>query len=331
MTNQPQHHIDPIFKEVLTQMGQRHNFTPETEVEVSFLPRAIDVIIKLPNPADRQRLAEETSFIRLRAHNDIEFKGRNDKLNLSGYQAIRGRLQFYLSQHNLNLADLSLSIVCAAKPKTLLNNREITFTPLEAGYYLSDEHLPSLIIVVNELPPIPKHYPLLLFASSVKKFREVIRQILQTGAYRYYLEYAYYVREEETLQEVNTMLQRKRKIKFETLYEFIRLAKPEWADEYDTLKETAQEQEMIAKQNEVIAKQNEERIKQEQELARQTQRRTLLRTLDRFFGEIPAALRHRIESTDNAELLDQWLDAAFEATSLAEFEAKAGIHEETRR
>lgn len=84
--------IDPIFKQVLVSMGRQLQFKLETEVEVSRLPRKIDAIIQLDMLADRERLQQQSPFIRLRQHNQIEFKGANDSLYRAGYYTIRGRM-----------------------------------------------------------------------------------------------------------------------------------------------------------------------------------------------------------------------------------------------
>lgn len=59
------------------------------------------------------------------------------------------------------------------------------------------------MIVVNELPIVPKHYPLLLFAASEQKFREFLEQVITVGEYTY-IRYAYEVRPHVT-KEVLTM------------------------------------------------------------------------------------------------------------------------------
>ncbi|MFN8494131.1 MAG: hypothetical protein U0350_41415 [Caldilineaceae bacterium] len=59
------------------------------------------------------------------------------------------------------------------------------------------------MIVINELPIIAKHYALLLFASSERKFREFLAQVVMARN-RTYIRYAYEVRPQVT-REVLTM------------------------------------------------------------------------------------------------------------------------------
>ncbi|MDM8527329.1 hypothetical protein QUF58_03880 [Anaerolineales bacterium HSG24] len=194
--------LDPLFKQILVSLGQTLNFTPQTEVEVSRLPRTIDVVIELPHPEDPKRLAQQTPFIRFAEHNQIEFKGKADRLHIAGYQLIRGRSLFYMSEHQLLPPQMSVSIVCAGKPNKLLQTSMFGFQAIEPGYYLGNEQPPTLIIVVNELPLIPKNYPLLLFASSEQKFRQFLQEIMADTAYHIYLHYAYIVRPTITKEEI---------------------------------------------------------------------------------------------------------------------------------
>ncbi len=321
-TEQPK--IDPVFKEVLTMMGQDLNFTAHTEVEVNRLPRRIDAIIPLAKPDDRTRLQRETPFIHLRAHNQVEFKGLNDRLYLSGYHDIRGRLHFYLSKHKLNLADMTLSIVCAGKPESLLDNKEITFTPLQTGYYLGNELLPTLLIVVNELPPVPQNYPLILFASSEAKFREVLRILLADKLYRL-IKFAYYVRPKLTMEEFmesyTPHITEEDAASFFEKYgdRFMLLVRnPEFLKRAPAYQDIAAEWEQKILEKE----QAERRRLREAEVARQkVQKQAILRTLKFRFGTVPTALVEQIETTTDGNLLDQWLDLAFEVADLAAFEA----------
>ncbi len=52
-------------------------------------------------------------------------------------------------------------------------------------------------LMVNELPIIPKNYPLLIFASNKKKFRTFLEQIITAGETAY-IRYAYTVRPQTT-------------------------------------------------------------------------------------------------------------------------------------
>ena len=51
---------------------------------------------------------------------------------------------------------------------------DIEFESLGGGYYRSTDKLPIHIIAINELEVTPKNYPLLMFATSKRKFKEFL-------------------------------------------------------------------------------------------------------------------------------------------------------------
>lgn len=63
--------------------------------------------------------------------------------------------------------------------------------------------LSNYLIVVNDLPVTPNNYPLLVFASSERKFREFLEQVIHKGESTY-IRYAYEVRPQLT-KEILTM------------------------------------------------------------------------------------------------------------------------------
>ena len=206
-TQQSKHnHIDPVFKQLLVSMSDKLKVPLETQVEVSRLPRTIDAVIKLPTKEEIARVESETPFIRLRPDSQIEFKAIDDPLTPAGYHLIRGRTHLYLGEHKLSASQMSVSIVCAAKPITVLSHRpdDVLFQKIQKGYYINSTKPPVVIIVINELPIIPKNYPFLLFASSEKKFREFLRQLFQEGDLGY-VHYAYRVRPEVTKEELKML------------------------------------------------------------------------------------------------------------------------------
>ncbi len=206
-TQQSKHnHIDPVFKQVLVSMSDKLKVPLETQVEVSRLPRTIDAVIKLPTKEEIARVESETPFVRLRANSQIEFKAIDDPLTPAGYHLILGRTHLYLGEHKLSASQMSVSIVCAAKPITVLSHRpdDVLFKKMQKGYYINSTKPPVVIIVINELPIIPKNYPFLLFASSEKKFREFLRHLFQERDLGY-VHYAYRVRPEVTKEELQML------------------------------------------------------------------------------------------------------------------------------
>jgi len=100
---------------------------------------------------------------------------------------------------------MTVTILRAGKPRTIFTYTEKfrPFRQIEAGYYKNDDYPTVYLLVINELPIVPKNYPLLLFASSERKFRKFLEEVVAQGEFTY-LRYAYEVRPRLT-REVVTM------------------------------------------------------------------------------------------------------------------------------
>lgn len=197
--------VDPIFKQVLTEELTPLTKTLQTEVEVSRLPRTIDALVTLATEEELQRVRTATPFFYFLKYNQVEFKGREDPLTVAGCHLINGRTQLYLGEQDVSLQEMTVTIICAGKPRTVLTHAK-TFQPfhrMEAGYYKNKAHPSVYLIVINELPIVPKHYALLLFASSDRKFRQFLKNVIADGN-MHYLRYAYELRPQMT-REVLTM------------------------------------------------------------------------------------------------------------------------------
>jgi hypothetical protein len=174
---------------------------------VGRLPRTIDALVTIHDQAERDKIRAETAFFYFLKDNQLEFKGHHDRLTKRGYHAIRGRMEFLLHGKQVSPFDMTVTIISAGKPHKVLTYASELKRPFVAmaqkGYYQCDEYPPLYLIVINELPVTPKHYPLLLFASSEQKFREFLAQVIVAGEYTY-IRYAYEVRPQIT-KEVLTM------------------------------------------------------------------------------------------------------------------------------
>ena len=194
--------IDPVFKQIVEEEFAAYKATCQTEYEVSRLPRTIDALITVEEEAERQKIRVATPFFYLLKDNQIEFKGQNDRLTTKGYNRIRGRMEFLLSSKAVSPAAMTVSIVSAGRPRTILKyakgERKQPFVAMaEPGYYKTDEQPSVYLIVINELPIVPKNYPLLLFASNEQKFREALAKMIVAGQHTY-IRYAYRVRPQVT-------------------------------------------------------------------------------------------------------------------------------------
>lgn len=204
-TKQQHQQVDPVFKQVVVNEFAAYQADLQTEVEVSRLPRTIDVLVKLEAQTALQQVRTETPFFYFLRYNQIEFKGREDPLTSPGLHLINGRTQLYLGEQGVSVQALTVTIICASKPRTVFTYTEQfqPFHPVEAGYYKNDAHPAVYLIVINELPIIPKNYPLLLFASSTRKFRKFLDEVVAKGDLTY-IRYAYEIRPKLT-REVLTM------------------------------------------------------------------------------------------------------------------------------
>ena len=173
---------------------------------VYVLPRTIDAVMTLPTKEEIARVEAETPFIRLRPNSQVEFKAKDDPLTPEGYHLIRARTHLYLAQHKLSASQMSVTIVSARKPITVLSHRpeDVIFKKIEKGYYINSTKPPVVIIVINELPIMPKNYAFLLFTASEKKFRQFLRHLFKEGDLGY-VHYAYRVRPEVTKEELKML------------------------------------------------------------------------------------------------------------------------------
>ncbi|MFN8489442.1 MAG: hypothetical protein U0350_17805 [Caldilineaceae bacterium] len=156
--------------------------------------------------AEREKIAAETPFFYCAKYNQLEFKGRRDRLTETDYHTIDGRKHFLLSEHKFSPFEFTVTIICAGKPHAVFSYAQQLQQPFQAvaeGYYKREGIPPVYLIISNELPILPKNYPLLLFAGSDRKFREFLDQLIVTRN-RTYIRYAYEVRPKVT-KEALTM------------------------------------------------------------------------------------------------------------------------------
>lgn len=222
-TNSPETHthIDPVFKQILEDKLIPMKAGVETEVEVNRLPLKIDAIITVDTEEARQHLQNETPFFYFLTCNQVEFKGEEDPFTVREYYRVFGRTNFYLSEHDTEPDTMTVTIVCANKPKNVLAYKQFRdrFRRLQPGYYRSANRPQLYLIVIRELPPIPKNYLLLLFTGDAAQFRACLEQMLAEGNIAY-LPYAWRTRPDIT-QEVMKMKRRDGKMTYEESLQFL--------------------------------------------------------------------------------------------------------------
>ena len=185
------HEIDPILKEVLTFSFGELGIPIQTQVEVSRLPRTMDVLIVAEQTGDLEKIWHGTVFDFFRVHNSIEFKGKSDPLTIFDYHLILGRAHLYLGERKISSSEMTVTIVSARKPIKVLrqSQNDVKWEEIGVGHYVSTDLLPVHLLVCNELPLEPKYYPLLLFAVSKEKFRRFMLRLIEEENATY-IEYA---------------------------------------------------------------------------------------------------------------------------------------------
>ena len=175
------HEIDPILKEVLTFSFGELGIPIQTQVEVSRLPRTMDVLVVTEQTGNLERIWHGTAFDFFRVHNSIEFKGKSDPLTIFDYHLILGRAHLYLGERKISSSDMTVTIVSARKPIKVLrqSQNDVKWEEIGVGHYVSTDLLPVHLLVCNELPLEPKYYPLLLFAASQEKFRRFMLRLIE--------------------------------------------------------------------------------------------------------------------------------------------------------
>jgi hypothetical protein len=195
--------IDPLFKAVLDFSFRKLGIPLKTQVEVSRLPRTIDVMLILDKESDLEKVRSETPFYYARTHNQIEFKGISDPLTIPGFRLILGRANLYMGENEIPAEQMTITIICSRKPRKVLRSEsEVDFSPLGEGYYQSTNNPPVKLIVINELETTSKNYPLLMFASSKKKFKEFLLDTVKNNCFDAYVEFAYRVNPQVTKEVI---------------------------------------------------------------------------------------------------------------------------------
>ena len=171
---------DSIFKWIMTLRFTRLGIPLQTQVEVGYRPRSIDAVFVLSNETELEKVKAGIGFDHAGEHNLVEFKSEKDPLTTSDLWCIVGRLGFYICQNNISARNLTATVVCARTPQKVLRHpqADLKFESIGGGYYRSTGELPIHIIAVNELEVIPKNYPLLMFATSKRKFKEFLHDAL---------------------------------------------------------------------------------------------------------------------------------------------------------
>lgn len=171
----------------------------DSEVEVSRLPRTIDLLATAETSANQAQMRAKTPFQQISRYNQIEFKGQNDRLDVWDYLRIVARTSLYMGENKIRFDQMSVNIVCASTPRKVLENPYTphVFEQIDDGRYQRPGYPQLTLIAINELPAIKRNYPLLMFASSVQKFRTFLNKVLSEGQLDY-VYFAYHIQPQIT-------------------------------------------------------------------------------------------------------------------------------------
>ena len=208
--NDTQRYIpDSIFKRIMDLRFTQLGIPLQTQVEVSHLPRTIDVVIVLSHETDQEKVRLETPLFYAGPYNLIEFKGNNDRLTIPEFRLILGRSNLYMGENRIPVTNITITIVCAGTPRKVLKHcqAEVEFESLGGRYYRSTDKLPVHIIAINELEVTPKNYPLLMFATSKQQFEEFLRDAVDRNDsdHNPVITFAYFLRS-ELIREIDMPL-----------------------------------------------------------------------------------------------------------------------------
>lgn len=112
--------IDPVFKQIVEEAFAAYKVTCQTQYEVGRLPRTIDALVTIEDETERQKIRAETLFFYFLKHNQLEFKGHHDRLTKTGYHTIRRRMEFLLREKAVSPFDMTVTIISAGRPRTVL-------------------------------------------------------------------------------------------------------------------------------------------------------------------------------------------------------------------
>jgi hypothetical protein len=308
----------------------------ETERQVFFRGRSIDIVVKCPEEQKPQ--LQNTVFCHFRQLNAIELKGIHDPLTLADYNRIMMRawglggleakpktkdeaeeeteeieetesdeLKYYRHPNQR-----TLTIVCVTRPNKILNQlqNELKFQKTnEPGIYHCEAQIQRWIIVPSELELVPKNYPLLPLARG-EKLEQFLSLCLNEGLVNYLQlikDIGLLTDPELIWRKILEVQQMRPQIREETwsyIDQFFREV-PEGLRKIPSFQEALN----------VSEQRGEERG--EEWGQRRTQQRMLIRLLRRKFEDVPNSLIEKIEATEEMDLLDQWFEQVISADSLA--------------
>ncbi|RKZ93580.1 MAG: hypothetical protein DRR19_00695 [Candidatus Parabeggiatoa sp. nov. 1] len=327
--------FDDTTKAFYRQFFENKGIAVETEREVFFRGRSIDLVVTCTD-SDKAQL-QNTVFSHFRRLNALELKGIHDPLTLLDYNLIMmrswglGALKSENEENEDTDTDTldeetnddvddsklnrypslrTLTIVCVTKPIKILNKMkpDVRLVKIEDGIYNCEEGFSQWIICPSELALVEGNYPLLPLARG-EKLSQFISLCLREGLTNYLqlvIDVGFATDPKVIWEKILEVKQMKPKIHEDTI---------PYIDRY--FRELPEQMWRIGVIREALA----ESAWHGQQAGKDwgtlhTQHRILIRQLQRKFSTIPDNVIKKIESTDDIEQLDNWLDQVIVADSL---------------
>jgi len=335
--------FDDTTKAFYRQFFENKGIAVETEREVFFRGRSIDLVVTCID-SDKAQL-QNTVFSHFRRLNALELKGIHDPLTLLDYNLIMMRAwglgalkdekdsedekdeetdTDILDEETDDDVDNSklnrypslrtLTIVCVTKPIKMLTKmkQDVRFVKIDDGIYNSEEGFSQWIICPSELALVEKNYPLLPLARG-EKLSQFISLCLREGLTNYLqliIDVGLATDPKVIWEKILEMKQMKPKIHEDTIPYIDRYFRelPEQMWKIGVIREALAESAWHGHQ--------EGKDEGKHWGALHTQHRILIRQLQRKFSPIPDSVIKKIESTNNIDQLDNWLDQVIVADSL---------------
>jgi hypothetical protein len=327
MAQQP---FDDTTKSYFRRYFEKLEIPAVTQYEVFSRSRAIDLMV--PCTAEDLHKLAETSFAHFRQVNALELKGYHDPLTAVNFNVIMMRAWGVgavekdkpseaeetptpaiglLRQEIAEIPDQrTVTIICVTRPTKVLDTlqAQFRFAPTaEPGIYCNNEHqLPVWIIHPTELTLKPANYPLLPLARGVK-LAQFIELCIEQGLVDYLrltLDIGLLSDPDVVWRKIMEVVHMQVQIREDTwpyIDEFFRTI-PEAMSKVPTFQEALEE----------AMEESEQRGKQLEA------QRTLTLVLRHKFGNLSEDVVNAIETSHDAEQLEQWLKEALDAASLAQ-------------
>ncbi|MEK8020040.1 MAG: hypothetical protein VSS75_024465 [Candidatus Parabeggiatoa sp.] len=319
--------FDDTTKNFYRQLFEGWGLTVETEREVFFRARSIDLVVTGPTSGTSQ--LQQTLFSYFRQINVLEFKGINDPLTVADYNRIMMRawglgglktkaaalkktpaksvFDELEDNHPKRLPHCrTVTIVCVTRPDKILDDfkNELSFVPTQDSgiYHSPDQKIPQWLIHPSELALEPKNYPLLPLARG-KKLEQFIALCIEQGLLDYLqltMDIGLITDPDVLWHKILEIMQMKPTIHESTrpyIDQFFRTM-PEEMWKMPTFREALEDKQRYGQYQGVQI--------------------TLLNLLRHKFAQIPESVVQKIESTKNLEQLNDWAIQIMTAESLAD-------------